>query len=813
MYMPYDDEDDEFFAFRKFKQPKYIVRSPLAGIAMDDLLDAPAHVLASRIRTAALDGRQLVIGDPACLDDAAVRIPDSEITMYDYAPHLEWSKQVDHPQPLETSSRVNRTLANRAIPFRVFEPALPDRTKITATESVQNDAAVSVLDRCIVKGYSALQAVAKSGENPESLRHVLNLAWGGSEVFKPNFTVDFLGDISFHRYLARSGKRRFQLYRNVGWVEIVSAGSNQARTENYGINASINWQRRAELATAYVHMALMLEGHVVEKGMSFSIAVRVPDYSVQYNTWAECNLKANPEDLMPQSVSQTVVQYAMTLSEMKLDEFIYTINSSMLHSNPELRGEAELMGMVDQYERLVFFDTTIVHKYVRAEKRKSELAFGLPDHKAVEYRLQFKSHEPATAVIEALTTSIRDDHSITLPATDVTTYLETIMSYAKYAGSHQKLAYTVSQYLYKWNHVFRDMITAFAREPAKQMLQKIEYLTAHEIPREYRITDDHAAALRYLTAYFLVTNPHHKAAVTLAHWASELRANLRTGIRSRKQILYDDTGQMSVAVTQDIVTTAKIVYNHRYRTRGHAHEAMSKNTAKGARAMTFAIISAFWFWLADISQSVSISGKDGKYVVEYQEKYVRRAYATLASRLSKITGKDTIMVKELQLGELHASLQKMMPDEGEILELPPFKRDIIGWFGTKMSRFVEELNKDLEPDEEAPAPQPTIESTDIGPVLKKIMSEGAKVSKATVEEGVAHILRVSGGAGWLDDETVDRIISHFKWVLEDDPAQINPWVRSKTIITDPEVADKILEQWLDAIDIAEMEEKGERELA
>lgn len=800
-----EEDIDYFKPVRKIADR--IVQPNLSAWTDDELLEVPAHLIANAYRTAALDGRTLIIADPVAMSDACVRIPDEESTIFDYNPHLDWNTYQEVELGEEGNTPVNRELANKAIPYRVMEPSLPDKTRITPSDASVTDSSVSPVEQCIVRGYCAIQAVQKSGSDARELANILNKAWGGYKIFSAMLHLDILGDIGFQRYIARASKRRFQMYRNIGWVSIVSAGASQAQNANYGGNAVINWQRRTELAMAYVHMAMMFEGAALIPYSKFSISVRVPAYSVQYATWSDCSLICDATKMRDQNIPAAFTKLADDIIRVGMMEFFTRLVAGARRYNLEGQPDAVVQERVDRYEKLVFVEPLVVKDSKRDEKLKLELSFGRSVEPVRHYPVQFKSLDPATAVIECLSSGVRDNSTVTMEASNLVTALQVVVQNGYRFSNKGDLTKYVGELINR----YRNLLTPVARyvdtSAGRRLREKLMLLANYNIPHDLIIEKDLELTLANITAHDLVRNRESKSSKTLMFWANSLKESLSNGVRTKKSVLYKDKHGLDVAVAMDMSAAMRTVYNARYRARGNMYRKFSDLAKSKQEKQEFMFWSRHWYMMADAANSFYIKVEKNDAKLELNMSNVKRTIRVAIGYIANFFDADELLVKPFKVDDLPmeadkwlATLQLDLPKKSEMAKLFTYTK-------TKIESIWKEHIVDYEQVKMPSAPK--LEEKTSKVTIDSSMFTLKPYSRDTLDEAVSYLLTVGGYTEILEPDEVDEIQDKVIGVLSKDKARAVYWVEAAKNVKEESVAKDKIEKILAQIEDDVIEDNQE----
>jgi len=795
--MDFDYEWDDTMLMSR--QPSnWVVTPDLDMYTDEELLDTPAHILAARIREAAFDGRLLVIADPVTTTDAVVRIPDREAQITDYNPTINWSHVVEHPPIMENTYGVNTTLVNAAIPYRVIEPELPDKTRVSTYEATAGDVALSAVERCVVRGFAAIQAIQRGGGDASGLAQALNAAWGGVNIFTDDIRADFLGDVSISRYLAKSSKRKFQLYRNIGWLAMVSPGSSLATTGNYGLNSVINWQRRVELACYYVHIAMMLEGENLPYGTRFGITARIPDYGVQYANWECCAMTVIADEIEPQNIPLAFRTIAEALVSEHLDDFLNRISNIVYHHNrTELREvSVEMLQFASKHSRLVYIEpyTSSIVKDETSSLVKSELAMSKRESKVAHVKIATKSHDPSTAVLEGIFSSLRDRFYSTLASTAA--YLAEVPKIALQLRREEKMALIPKVVRVLNNH--SDIVYHIARSlkiPTQILMRnKWENLLSSNIPKKLIDPKSNIITLLNMTAFQLLISPDTKAAKTAKFWAKEVAELLSAGVRGKTHLVVGSHGAIQTAIVRDIAETTKSTYNNRYRSKAHAYadaELVSRDLAIRDSSYLSAV---FWYLLADFTQAVTPKIIGTRIDLDVSEGLLRKSLHTALSKIGGYVKEKPPLLQNVTIADARKQAQEWL-DRTSITH-SKFKDTFFEQVMTRFQRYLADHAKDFSTSE-LEVKEPIIEPAmliDIAKALKIFDAMPPPDRNDSIEAVIGHFAQLSEVP--LEDDDLDSLEDYWHKILDPSIDRKQSWIQANIKVSDKQFARDKLIEWL-----------------
>jgi hypothetical protein len=485
---------------------KTMVYPDYGELTDDELLDLPSHEIAARIRSAALDGKELVIGDPCSNVEACLRIPDRDTTQFDYTPKLNWRDYA--PLEYDSIAEVNMDLGNKALPFRVMEPKLPAVTKVTAYEATCLDVDLSLVETCIVKANVAVQIVRMAGGDYVELAELLSKCWDKDGLIDPYSTVDFVGNIKLARLIARTTATRFQFYRNVGWTSIVDAGLNQAQTSNYGVDAIVNWQRRTELAKAHVHTAIILEGGNLKPQTEYQMTCRVPAFSVQHVIFEDLALRVDPSKFSGAKIPnlflepiEMMMPDKLRTTFKKLSQFIYARHDVEID-------DSTMLAWAALYDRMVFAQS-LSFKPVNANNNSDqqiEVAQKMHITRAEHYAAATKAHDPFVAFVEALWADVNMTGHLYGPVVSVLSALKEIMHARSLLVRNEHYAFInyIMPVIAQVKGAVRSVIERMFSNSAVKMREKMSNYIECNMPKDLTVGDDgELDFIRYFVFYLL----------------------------------------------------------------------------------------------------------------------------------------------------------------------------------------------------------------------------------------------------------------------------------------------------------------------
>jgi hypothetical protein len=749
----------------KLRRGKVITRECLSSWTDEELLDTPAHVLASKLRNVANGGRDYVTAEDAPSNWAVVRVPDEEVTPQDLRPRLTWQDAIPvEPKP---SSRfpVNLRVASNSIPPRVVEPELPPRTQIGGSTIKRAQVPLPPVEKALLTAAQTIQIVKKAGGRYVDLAQCLGCMWGDRELFDPDLDMDLIGDLSLSRYLAKASTRRFETLRNIGWNNLVTAGVTTATSKSYGDSATINWQRRTELAKFFLHAAMMIEGPAPKHGVHFSIAVRIPEFTVNHRTWNDLAITPWAKFMKVANMPSSLVDKAKTFLK---DGLRYALRKMAVVTG---RGWTELEdpGPIPVFDRLAYVRPMDFTYRATPASRAQELAQYRGSEGMHSIHGSYKAYDLRVAVLELMQSSDLMDPRVTRSMA----FLQEFRRIAREWPTTSRVG-LVKDALEGCQDIldYAGIVINRPNEDERRH-RRAEWgrIIVDQLPAEL-LNDGNVYTSKVVAAgllYDIASDPDSSASRTVGYITGKQYEVMKLGIRNQRELLVRHGDAVLFAMYRNMHHSTKSFYRERYRRRAHAHLCASRN-APTVVSQNLEYLRAACLWArADYAHVSQIEIKGAHCTIYVHDHQAMMVLAVFMGNLKRAGLKDPPMLSDMCLleavdatreavvawiGEAHGLLQY-----GALLDsFAKFLEEAQGDFdGVSAGITKEDLVVEPEPDN-----GPEAHSMDVSALnnlMGDINPENLKIHD--IDEMVAHWIQV--GKLYVDEDESDDLID---WIKE-----------------------------------------------
>lgn len=758
-----------------------------------DLLQMPATTIVNERRTAALGGRSYISGDTCSSDIAVVRIPDIERQITDFKPHLDWSGANPARKPRVGKYKINRNLANRGIAPRLAEPAPPEQTKTGVFAATEADTPLAPIERAVLRGGQCIQIVKKSGGDHQALAELLGRIWGDKDLFDTAEEMDLLGDVSLPRVLAREGKRRFEIYRNIGFTSLVSAGSSTANQKAYGDSAIINWQKRVELSKLFLHFAQALEGGKLRPGAEFSITTRIPAYTVPHVIWEDLSLDVTPE-LYPEAIDLAVytnrarsfVTTGMHAALVAVSEFIRaragTIADDMLNAIATVAGN---------YDKLTFLEE--IPKFLAPKVHRPELAYAHADSAMKIDPVVYKAHDVRTAVLECLGDNVLANQD----AANTVATLNSLIQVAdqpppsQYSSFINRVLAEVP-YIYSCARVVAERPTTYEDRHRKAIWSK---LVDREIPKALIDGRDpyDATLIARATLHTVFKDPTSQARRKVKHLNSLLRETLDSGIRRKRTLLQSPDIGVTTAIHAEIHVTNRRFYRERYRKPAKVWALYAESSSPGDGKARAILASAWWYARSDAAHLSILNEENGGVIARLPDKRLKSVLSVYMSHLkSLITGNVEKLGDKPDVWEYVRSLvDPITTTIGCTFTVDSLRQHI--------ESYCEAQARDHQPVEVI-GPNvlvtPALPQHEITELLDQADHKEIKF-KANIDQMVSTWANLCGATSWVDDDDIDTMIAWMEEHMREFVDRVEWYIETHSADLDEDRAQELFEEWFE----------------
>lgn len=784
---------------------------PFSHMSDDDLLATPSYCLSDAIRMAACGGRTYVGGDNVDTTYAAVRIPYESSTQLDLFPHLDFSDY----NPIDDGDMgpyaCNMTLASASIPPRIAEPTVAPRTRISGFSATKEDIPLGALEKALISATRAIQLVKKCNGDYVELARVLGSAWGDAGLFDAEEEVDLLGDVSLPRVLASSGKRRYDIYRNVGWTNIVNAGYSEASNSSFGPASIIDWQRRVELAKLYVHMAIALEGKVLDPTSVFEIAVRIPTWTVKHLDWDDLSFQVDPTEFKVTTANPAMLARAQNFLKTTLRSALDSITMNLRAGGIDVEWR-ELHGSIAKsYEKLTFHSALPSNLAARDEKRVAEIASSRLHERRFELQTATKSHDLRTALIDAV--GHLDPCPNEVP--------HSVAFWAKLAilsselSPAERLDAIFSSKAYEATSAFRLVAGNLVKRPAhlseRHARAEWERIYRDQIPARINGAFDAYTVngLTYGAMYTAISDSTSQAFRALRHINGELSARLAVGLRSK--VLNVGSQKLNVvhAMYSDVLLTTKTHFRTRNRKYGDAYSVAAYTSRDERKKKKWQIAAAGRYALADYIHHTELSVSENVPTMFVPVAARTQVWSVYGHHIGKIDkqklGKVSNMADSDVVDLLRTRVRGFVETPYDTTEGTP------DWVLGRISKYGQELQSDLTALHAAliaPDDPDEVMDDDVAEVVEAPATLGELIASATAERArtsvddvVSYWAKQAGGG--YGAEEVEGLV---EWIEEhgaEHKINMSSYLATHSVNVDRTLANRLLEEWFERMDAEE----------
>lgn len=763
------------------------------GYSDTDLLQMPATTIVNERRAAALGGRTYVSGDNCSSDIAVVRIPDEERMITDFKPHLDWSASNPARTPRVGKFRINRNLANRGIAPRLAEPAPPEQTKTGVFAATEEDTPLAPIERAVLRGGQCIQIVKKSGGDHDALARLLGRIWGDEALFDSAEEMDLLGDVSLPRVLAREGKRRFEIYRNIGFTSLVSAGSSTANQKAYGDSSVINWQKRVELSKLFLHFAQALEGGKLVPGSQFSITTRIPAYTVPHVIWEDLALDVSPE-VYPVGIDLSVYT-------QRARGFIRTgMHAALVAVSEFIRARAGMLAddMVDaiatvagRYDKLTFMEE--IPKFLAPKIHRPELAYAHADSLMKIDPVVYKAHDVRTAVLECLADNVigNQDAANTVATLNAMIQVAEHQTPAMYGSFINRILAEVP-YIFSCARVVADRPATYEDRHRKAIWSQ---LVTREIPKVLIDGRDpyDATLIARATLHTIFKDPTSQARRKVKHLNGLLRETLDTGIRRKRTLLSSSDAGVTAAIHAEIHVTNRRFYRERYRKPAKVWSIYAESSKDSGDIARGRLAAAWWYARSDAAHSSVLNEENGAITARLPDKRLKSVLSVYLSHLKPLL---TGAVEKLGDKQDVWEYTKTVADPAVAKYLSTFSVDSLR---NHIESYCDAQARDHEPVEVVVPGimlTPAVAQQEIDDLLKT--ADHRNISfKASIDQMVSTWANLCGATSWVDEDDLDSMISWMEENLGAHVDRVEWYVKTHSEDLDEDRAQELFDEWFE----------------
>jgi len=787
---------------------------PFAHMSDDDLLDAPAHLLAESLHRAASGGRDYVTGDDVDTTYAAVRVQDGN--QLDFYPKLDWStyNPIDDPEP--GMYPVNWTISNKSIPPRVSEPSIPAQTKVTGWSLTRDDVPIGPLEQSLVHAAQAVQLMKRAKGDYIGLAQALGAAWGDEALFDPDEPTDLLGDVSLPRVLASAGKRRYEIYRNVGWTSLVTAGYSEATADSYGPGSIINWQRRVELAKVFIHMAIALEGLGNEPFSSFEICVRIPSWTVRHRLWEDLGFQVGK--MVPSLGDIKVLDRARQFLNVDMRHALTLVANGMVASGVHIDWGIRDFEQALQFNRLTYFTKLPEEVRPRNEFRASEIATEQLTLRGISFPVATKALDMRVAVLEAL--HLMEPAPDDLPSTLAFCYR--LMLNGVHMSQDQRIDAIFDKRTFQRTIALRLVAGTLVRRPKtlEDRHRRAEWQRVYDDQMPERIKEHTMAytvqGVVMAVLYTCLSDKTSAAGRTLAFAHKKVSDLLSEGVTKKAHVVFFQRHNVLEAMTHTILQDARQLFRTRYRAYGDAHGVSARVWKVLGQRTAETIKMAGRYALSDFVHHVLIAKKADELVAVLPKDAAQSVWAVYASHLKTLDNQVTPLLKLLAPSAVFFHVQNRVQALG--YEVDSAAEGSPLWVRTRVDKFLDEVNEDLKKlmtALHAPPPQPkqptTHEFKDNVDMLDQLFAGKLPVLKDNSVDSVVSYWAFQAG-GIYDPDDIDELVA---WMKRNGPLvrrEFSVYLEVHSNGIDKAKARVLLDEWTDLRDEADEEDAERNEL-
>lgn len=768
-------------------------RCDFSGYTDTDLLQMPASTITAEKRSAALKGRAYITGDICSSDIAVVRIPDAERAITDFKPHLDWSGANPARAPRVGKYKINRNLANRGIAPRIAEPAPPAQTKTGVFSATDADTPLAPIERAILRGGQCIQIVKKAGGDYAALATLLGKIWGDSSLFAPTEELDLLGDVSLPRVLARDGKKRFEIYRNIGFTSLVSAGGSTANPRAYGDSSVINWQKRVELSKLFLHFAQALEGGPLTVGSEFHITTRIPAYTVPHVIWEDLAVDVDP-DLYPMGVDLAVyTQRAISFATQGMHAALVAV-SDFIRARAGQLGDDLLNAIVTvagHYDKLTYLEE--MPKHLAPKVHRPELTYAVNEVETKFDAVAYKAHDVRTAVLEILA----DNAQSSQEAANAVATLNAALQVADqpipgdYRGFVNRVLAEVP-YLYTCAKVVADRPLTYENRHKKAVWSS---LAKREIPRSLLEDRDayDATLIARATIHTLFKDPTSQARRKLKHINGILRETLDAGIRRKRTLLASSDGGVLAAVHAEIHVTNRRFYRERYRKPARVWKIYADHCIDPVAKARAEITAAWWYARSDAAHCTVLAEDNGTLTAKMPAKRLKSVLAVYLSHMKKFVAQqiEELTSKPDVWGYVRSIVDPLTTAKGCTYTVDSLK--------THFDSYCEAQARDHLPTEVVAANllvAPVAGTHDASEFLNIADKDHIKF-KDSVDNMVSTWANLSGASAYIDEDDIDSMIKWMEECLGEFVDRVEWYIETHSQDLDEDRAQELFDEWFE----------------
>lgn len=784
--------------------------NPLACYTDDELLCLPGDIIANVLRETSIRGREFVNGDTAPSNWAVVRVPDHEATTEDFRPHLDWSDANDVVMDEQGRYPVNLSFASHAIAPRIAEPHLPAQTRISGHALENSDIPMPPVERTLLRAAQAIQLMRKADGDYRNLATLMGKAWGDEALFDPDEPLDLLGDLSLPRVLAKSGKRRFEMYRNIGFTSVVSAGVNQATSAAYGDSAIINWQRRTELAKSFLHFAIVLEGKHLPVGARFSITARIPFSSVPHRTWYDLAMECDPQHLIKNALPHEMVIRARNFVRNGLRSALRIVSTAVRAAGMDVEWGDKDTVVAQGFDRLIYRET--LRENLKTIVADQELAAAKRHDQDIEVKGTFKAHDPRVAMLELLETSGMHRAE--------TNHVLSLLSHAsKMIEKHTtgNRVHVVKQLgseclsLVPYAKAVANRPESYEKRHAKAEWSRI---CADQLPPELIAKDDpyHPMSLIQGLIHAELYDKSSQVHRTIAYQNAMLNQQLDAGIRSKQAVLKAKGTEVELSIRKDMLNATRIYYRDRYRRKAIACGILSNAATSVSDREVLKALAAREYARADAAVKTNLGYIDGKPNIRLPDKRLRAVMALYAYNLRSLGFPTPPHFIEMTVGETMDWMTTTY--EATLAHLPDICRpeEVMA----AHQRFIDAHQADHDAvTRDVPVEEPKIED------VQNTMDEmedlfGDQITNTAtsnlVDDMVSYWIATAADLAYLDEDEADELAD---WVTENidlHVVDVASYIETHSSGHDPRSANELIEFWTDLKELEEDVIAGAKEI-
>jgi len=777
----------------------------------DDLMSIPAHTIAYERRLAALGGRAYVTGDNCATDLAVLRIDDEEAATTDFKPHISWASSNPAPAARTGRFKINRRIANHGIAPRLAEPAPPKQTSTGVFSATEDDTPLAPIERAILRGSQVIQVVKKAGGDHVAMAELLGKIWGDVALFNPVEEIDLLGDVTLPRVLARDTKRRFEIYRNIGFTSLVSAGGSSANASGYGSSSVINWQRRVELAKLYLHFAQSLEGGVLTPDYSFSITARIPAHTVPHVIWEDLALDVDPEAYpaaeslaIYTSRAQDFVRGGMHGALIAVSDYLRARRGDLEQTDLDA-----MFAVAGKYDQLTYLE--LMPHSIGTKKVRPELAYAKADNDYNIAHGSYKAHDIRVATVELVASSMSTTQSGAqcIATLNAVRQIEEISPSRNYATMLRELLSLVPDLLICARIVAARPISYEDRH------KKAEWnrLARAQLPDDIlKLGDTYSAEVIALgVIHTLLRDKTSQVNHTVSFQNAKIRETLESGIRRKRTLLGARGQDVAVSVHAEIHSTNRQFYRERYRRPAKVWKIIARH-ANTPNAQRRAVLnSAWWFARSDAAHSSVLAERNGRLIVQLPDKRLKSVLARYLFECKRHTIEPPGKLSEVQ--DVWAHVERLISPaieaSGTPFNVARLKAHFDSYLESQMRDHTPAEAVILEIDQ-----NPVTPVVNVSGMLDLAHKDNIRI-KASVDTMVSTWLNVSGASAYIDEDESDTLVSWMESNLHDFVDSPDDYIATYSKDLTENAAQDLVDEWYERWQgtVEENEAAGRGEIA